>query len=277
MSAPTTSVVNPSAVGAQAGPSTRSWTSADGLLYALGVGAGVDELAFTTENSRDLPQRVLPTMATVLGTGPAVLRQAGTIKLASLVHGSEEIELAGEIPAEGTLAATSTITEISDKGRHALISTETVSIDAATGAPLFTVRRGLLVRGAGGFGESRGQARTAPPAIPDREPDETVRYATSRDQALLYRLSGDRNPLHSDPAFAARAGFDRPILHGLCTYGVTGRALLRTLCDSDPGRLKTMTGRFSAPVRPGDELTVQIWRLGEGAAVYRTLASPAGR
>jgi acyl dehydratase len=277
VSAPAASVVDPSTVGAQAAPSTRSWDSTDCLLYALGVGAGADELAFTTENTRDFPQRVLPTMAAILGVGPSVLRLAGSIKLSSLVHGDEEIELAGEIPAEGTLVATSTITGIFDKGRHALVNIETVSVDAATGAPLFTVRAGLIVRGAGGFGEGRGVARAAAPAVPDHAPDLSVTYRTSPDQALLYRLSGDRNPLHSDPSFAARAGFDRPILHGLCTYGLTGRALLHALCDSDPARLQTMSGRFSAPVLPGDKLTIDIWRLGGSEAAYRTTASPDGR
>jgi acyl dehydratase len=112
-------------------------------------------------------------------------------------------------------------------------------------------------------------------SIPDRTPDHSVTYATRTDQALLYRLSGDRNPLHSDPKFAARGGFDKPILHGLCTFGFTGRALLHTLCASDPSRFVSMSGRFSKPVIPGEELTVSMWVTGDGSALFRT-ATPGG-
>jgi acyl dehydratase len=111
--------------------------------------------------------------------------------------------------------------------------------------------------------------------FPDRAPDHTVAYATRPDQALLYRLSGDRNPLHSDPKFAAMGGFDRPILHGLCSFGFTGRALLHALCQSDPDRFVSMAARFSKPVFPGEELTVTMWVTGEGTAVFRS-STPAG-
>jgi acyl dehydratase len=127
-----------------------------------------------------------------------------------------------------------------------------------------------FIRGEGGWGGERGPSgpRNVPPSA---EPDEVVTLATRPEQALVYRLSGDRNPLHSDPSFAALAGFDRPILHGLCTYGFTGRALLHRCCGSDPSRLRSMEGRFSAPVFPGEELRVELWRTGEGAATFRTL------
>jgi acyl dehydratase len=131
----------------------------------------------------------------------------------------------------------------------------------------------MFIRGAGGWGGERGpSARSAPP---ERAPDDTVAYTTRPDQALLYRLNGDRNPLHSDPSFAARGGFDTPILHGLCTYGFTGRALLHTLCGSDPARFVSMSGRFSQPVLPGQTLTVSIWRTGPGRAAFLT-ASDTG-
>jgi acyl dehydratase len=129
-----------------------------------------------------------------------------------------------------------------------------------------------FIRGEGGWGGERGPSGPRNEA-PDRDPDATITYPTRPEQALVYRLSGDRNPLHSDPSFAALAGFDRPILHGLCTYGFTGRALLHELCGSDPARFRSMEGRFSSPVMPGEELTVQVWRTGDGQAVYRTLAS----
>ena len=145
---------------------------------------------------------------------------------------------------------------------------ETRSTDVATGEPLFDTTMSAFIRGEGGFGGDRGPS--GPQNVPpDRAPDHSVTYQTRPDQALLYRLSGDRNPLHSDPKFAALAGFDRPILHGLCTYGFTGRALLHTLCDSDPSRFTAMDGRFSSPVLPGEALTVNMWVDG-GEAVFQT-------
>jgi acyl dehydratase len=144
----------------------------------------------------------------------------------------------------------------------------------ADGEPLFTSRSGLFIRGEGGWGGDRGPSSTF--AVPDREPDHEVTYPTRVDQALTYRLSGDRNPLHSDPKFAAMAGFPRPILHGLCTYGFTGRALLHALCGGDPARFRSMSGRFSSPVFPGEALAVRVWRGGEGEALFQTVG-PDGR
>ena len=135
----------------------------------------------------------------------------------------------------------------------------------------FNTRFGAFIRGEGGFGESRGDPLPERPKIPERGADHEVTYGTRADQALLYRLSGDRNPLHADPAFAKLAGFPKPILHGLCTYGVTGRALLHTMCGSDPAKFKTMDARFSKPVYPGDELTVRIWEDGTGRVLFQTV------
>jgi acyl dehydratase len=160
------------------------------------------------------------------------------------------------------------VTGIYDKGKGALVVSESAGVSPFTGEKLVTTRSSAFIRGEGGFGGERGPA--ADWTEPDRAPDHKVTYPTRTDQALLYRLSGDRNPLHSDPAFAARAGFARPILHGLCTYGVTGRALLHALCGSDPARFGSMSGRFSAPVYPGDELTVAIWTAGPGEALFQT-------
>ena len=141
-------------------------------------------------------------------------------------------------------------------------------MDAATGEPLVTSRSSAFIRGEGGFGGDRGPSD--PWQRPDRDPDLTVVMPTRPEQALIYRLSGDRNPLHADPKFAARGGFSKPILHGLCTYGVTGRALLHALCGSDPARFGSMSGRFSRPVFPGETLTVSIWRDGDGSALFQT-------
>jgi acyl dehydratase len=160
------------------------------------------------------------------------------------------------------------VTAIYDKGSGAVVVTGSTSVDAATGERRFVTTSSLFIRGEGGFGGDRGPSSPTPPPA-NREPDDVVSYATRPDQALLYRLSGDRNPLHSDPVFAKRAGFDRPILHGLCTYGFTGRALLHTVCGSDPARFRSMSGRFSRPTFPGDTLTISMWADGDGVR-FRT-------
>jgi acyl dehydratase len=145
---------------------------------------------------------------------------------------------------------------------------ETRAVDAASGEPMFDTTMSAFIRGEGGWGGDRGPS--GPQNVPpDRAPDQSVSYTTKPDQALIYRLSGDRNPLHSDPSFAALAGFDRPILHGLCTFGFTGRALLHAICEGDPSRFKAMDGRFSSPVFPGESLTVNMWVDGD-EAVFQT-------
>lgn len=251
--------------GVTSDPAERSWSSKDCLLYALGVGAGTDELAFTTENTAGVAQQVLPTQAVVLAPGGlALLGHLGAVNWTRLLHASQTISLSGPLPPAGRLSATSRLAGIYDKKVAALVVIETEATDAATGAPLFSGSSSLFLGGEGGFGgESGPRARKIAP--PERPADHTVAFPTSPDQALLYRLNGDRNPLHSDPSFAAKGGFERPILHGLCTYGYTGRALLRALCGMDPARFGSMEGRFTAPVLPGDDLTVRIWEDGEGA------------
>jgi acyl dehydratase len=255
--------LDPSAVGAKGEPTRNSWTSKDALLYAVGVGAGTSELQFTTENTKDTPQRVLPTMAVILGGGGAPLGKAGEFNPALMVHGTEGIELYREIPPAAEIESIGEITGIWDKGKAGVIEMESVSTLVETGEKLFKVKMSLFCRGAGDFGGERGPSPSF--ELPDRAPDQQVTYSTREDQALTYRLSGDRNPLHSDPSFAKMGGFDRPILHGLCTYGFTGRALLHALCGSDPSRFKSMDGRFSKPVMPGDDLTISMWVDGEKA------------
>jgi acyl dehydratase len=171
---------------------------------------------------------------------------------------------------QGTVRTVATVTGIYDKGSGGLVASENVAVDAATGDKLVTSRSSVFIRGEGGFGGDRGPSDGW--HRPEREPDHRVLQPTRPEQALLYRLSGDRNPLHADPKFAARGGFSRPILHGLCTYGVTGRALLHAVCGSDPARFRSMSGRFSRPVLPGDTLVVSIWLPEDGGdtAMFQT-------
>ena len=262
--------LNPDAVGTQSEPVDVGWDSKDALLYAVGVGAGTDELAFTTENTNGVQQRVLPTFPVVIGWGRAMgsaLKNAGTFNPAMVVHGTQAVTLDREIPVDGKATLTSSIVAMYDKEKAGVIVTETQAV--SDGEPLYTLRSAIFIRGEGGFGGERGPSgpKNAPP---ERARDHEVSYTTLPTQALLYRLSGDRNPLHSDPSFAALAGFDRPILHGLCTYGFTGRALLHALCDSDPARFRHIEGRFASPVFPGDTLTVRAWVTGDGEAVFVT-------
>lgn len=264
------------AVGREAGPTEVNWTSRDALLYALGVGAGQEdpfaELEFTTENSTNVVQRMLPTYA-VLITQNASRPRLGDIEGPRLVHAEQGFELHRPLPVEGSARVTTRITGIHDKGSGALVTFEASAVDAASGQPLVTTRSAVFIRGEGGFGGTRGPAGPAP--VPGRAPDFERSVATRADQALLYRLSGDRNPLHSCPAAARRGGFDRPILHGMCTYGITGRVLLHAFCGSDPARMRAMYGRFTHPVLPGDTLTVQGWSEG-GIIRFRTLG-PSGK
>lgn len=264
--------INPDAVGSKSEPSEYSWTSKDALLYALGVGAGTDDLAFTTENSIDIEQQVLPTMPVVMGAGGGdIFSKLGDFNFAMLVHGEQAVTLHQPIPVAGTLRSSTEITGIYDKGKGALVVMESSAVDAATDEPLFNTMMSAFIRGEGGWGGDRGPSGPRNEA-PDRDPDHEVTYTTRPDQALIYRLSGDRNPLHSDPSFAAMAGFDRPILHGLCTFGFTGRALLAALCDNDPTRFRSVEGRFSSPVFPGEDLTVRMWVDGN-QSVYQTQGS----
>ncbi|SRR5690606_11838577 len=268
--------IDPNAVGNRTEPATSAWTSADSLLYAVGVGAGQDpldrtELPFVTENSIDVAQRALPTMPVVLADVTPAFAGIGTFNPAMLVHGEQKVVCHREIPAAGEVRSTSEVTAVWDKGKGAVVEVTTTAVSTEDDQPLFDLVMSVFIRGEGGFGGERGPSGPRNEA-PDRAPDHSITYTTRPEQALVYRLSGDRNPLHSDPSFAALAGFDRPILHGLCTYGFTGRALLHSLCGSDPAKFRSIEGRFSSPVFPGEELTVDIWVTGDGQAVYRTRA-----
>jgi acyl dehydratase len=258
--------VDPRIVGNRSEIWERTWTPADSMLYALAVGAGLGDpttdLAFTTENTAGVEQRALPTLLCVLAAGATP--DLGPIDRHMLLHAEQELVSHKPLPVGGRLRAVTTVSEVWDKGSGALIVLDTECTDASDDSSLGTVRSNLFIRGAGGFGGApQPPSRWAEPA---REPDHTVSLRTRPEQALWYRLTGDRNPLHSDPAFAGRAGFDRPILHGMCTYGFTVRALL----SAAPGRaLASMAGRFTRPVYPGDTLTVSMWTEGD-RVLFRT-------
>ncbi len=270
--------INPDAVGATGEPRRASWSADDCLLYALGIGAGVEdpveyELEFTTENTAGVDQKVFPTFAVMAGFtargGKSAMSQAGTWDNRMLVHGEQGITLHKPLPTSGEVDTVDEITGIYDKGKGAVVATKMVATLVDDGEPLFETTSSVFIMGEGGFGGDRGPTEKANVA-PDSAPDYEITYQTRPDQALLYRLCGDRNPLHSDKQFSDVGGFPKPILHGLCTYGFTGRALLHTLCDSDPERFSAMDGRFTSPVMPGEALTVRVWNDGDGHAIFQT-------
>ena len=239
----------------------------DTMLYAVSVGLGQDpmdegQLRFVDE--RKLV--ALPSMAVVLGYPGFWLGNPDTgVDAVKLVHGEQGIVLHRPLPVDGTLIGRTRITGIIDKGpgKGALLYSERDVLDAESGALIATNTITTFLRGDGGIGGPGAAAKPVHP-IPERAPDEVVQLATRAEQALIYRLNGDLNPLHSDPAVAAKAGFPRPILHGLCTFGVVCHALVKALCGYDPARLKSMDVRFSAPVFPGETIVTEIWRA-EGA------------
>ncbi len=262
--------INPDAVGSKSEPTRRRWDSKDSLIYALGVGAGaadpLQELQLTTENTSDTPQRALPTMAVVIGPLGGGWDKIGTFNPAMLVHGEQGITLHREIPVEGELEAVSEIVGIYDKGKGAVIVSESHATLVDSGEPLFSTRMSAFIRGEGGWGGDRGPSGGQNQA-PERAPDSEVTVQPRADQALIYRLSGDRNPLHSDPAFAAMGGFDRPILHGLCTYGITCKAAVDAVLGGDVSRVGGLRARFAGPVFPGETIEVSLWDEGERIAL----------
>ena len=266
--------LNPEAVGATGEPRTISWRSKDALLYAVGIGAGQANLPFTTENTKDVQQVVYPTFAVVAGSGTAspgasAMSQIGTFNFALLVHGSQAITLHRPIPVEAEATVQDKVVAMYDKGKAAIVVTE-AETKLASGEPLWTTRSSAFIRGEGGWGGDRGPSGPQNEPPEGAAPDHEITLQTSPDQAFVYRLSGDRNPLHTDPSFAAIGGFDRPILHGLCTYGFTGRALLGAWCGDDVTKFHHIEGRFSSPAMPGDALTIRTWKSGDGEAVFTT-------
>jgi len=261
-------MLDPRAVGTSTSEVRVVWTADACMLYALGVGAGVADLAFTTENTEGRPLRVLPTMPALYGAGTEHFVGIGEFDWARVVHARQRLTLHAPLRPGGEADVTTTITGMLDKGNAAILQTTTAGVDPTTRRPIFTGESEVYLGGAGGFGGERGHR--AHLADPDRAPDHTVAYQTTAEQALWYRLSGDRHPLHSDPGFAAAAGFRIPILHGLCSFGFAGRALLAAVAGGEPDRLRMIEARFAAPAEPGDELVVEVWEGSDAAFRVRT-------
>lgn len=248
-------------VGAALPATTASWDADDVILYHLGIGAGdpptdPGELQYTYERGlKVLPSyAVLPAMGALL----ELLSMDGMdVSLATLLHGEQDLEIHADIPVSGEVTTQARVTGVHDKGKAALVELQAVS-SAPDGTKLFTNRFGAFFRGEGGFGGGTESA-IAPVNVPDREPDHVVTVPTLPQQALLYRLSGDKNPLHADPGFAEKAGFPRPILHGLCSYGLVLKAIVDHALRGDVQRVGRYRARFAGVLFPGETVAVSLW------------------
>jgi acyl dehydratase len=265
------------AIGADLGVTKFEWTSTDVLLYHLALGAGASpvsesELGYVLEDRL----KVLPTFGVVapnfrMFEPPAVTFPGIDIDLSRVLHGTQSITIHAPLPTDGQAAAHSRIADVWDKGKAAVIVQES-TVTTPSGDPLWTTRSGIFARGEGGFGGSRGPSERLP--APSGDPVLEVEVPTLPQQALLYRLCGDRNPLHADPAFAAMAGFDRPILHGLCTYGVVCKALVDNLLSGDVTKVSSFGTRFAGVLFPGESLRVRAWETETG---YQATATAINR
>jgi acyl dehydratase len=252
------------AEGSKSEPFVYEYTWKDVVLYALGIGASNEDLDFVYEKKL----KVYPTFAVIPALPTLVWAiQEAELNLAMLLHAGQKVVLHGEIPTSGRLVTEARISKIYDTGKHSLTYVDTETRDES-GKLLSNNTFSFLVRGDGGFGGERPPPATNFPPE-GKEPDFVEEMSISPNQNLIYRLSGDLNPLHVDPEFARLAGFDRPILHGLCTFGFAGRAILKNLCNNDPSRFKSFEVRFSGVVYPGDTLVVEGWRAGSGKYIIQ--------
>jgi len=268
------------AIGAELPERSFAWTESDVLLYHLGVGAGSRQgdqtdpkaLRYTLDGAA---LQVLPSFGIVAPTlhetdAPSLDLPGCDIDLAHVLHGSQEIVVHRPLPTAARATVRTRISDVWDKGKAAVIVQEGEAVDEA-GEPLFTTRSSIFVRGEGGWGGERGPSTKV--ELPERAPDADSSCTTTPQQALLYRLCGDRNPLHADPEFAAAAGFPAPILHGLCSYGIVLRTVVDTLLDSDAAAVRGFTARFAGVVFPGETIRVRAWDEGEQVLVSAAIAS----
>jgi acyl dehydratase len=254
----------PAVLGHQSPPQEWSFSDRDAILYALCVGLGsdpTDELRLPFVYEKHL--KVVPTLPTVMAwVAEPTFAALGADPLTAL-HGEQKIELHRVLTIPARLKVQGSVVDVYDKGegRGAILITRHVITDAGNGAAVATLTTTCFARAEGGCGGSPG-APPPPHAIPSRPPDRSLDVATPIDLALQYRLTGDRNPIHAEPEFARSAGFDRPLLHGLCTFGITCRAVLECYVDFDPARIASHQARFAAPVYPGETITIDLWRDG---------------
>lgn len=260
----------------------QHYTERDAMLYALGLGYGhdpLDEAALRyLYEQHEQGLSVVPSLAVVLGGPGAWMRDARTgIDWVRSLHGEQGLVMHAPLPPAATVIGRNRVTGIIDKGpgKGALLLMERDIVDAASGTLLATRTSSSFLRGDGGCG-APPREQPKPEPLPTRAPDLVQRIETRPEAALIYRLSGDYNPVHASPAVAKKAGFDRPILHGLCTFGIACRALLTSVCGHDAARLKSMTGRFSAPVYPGEAQTIELWQEAGGRVRFRTRIAERG-
>ena len=254
----------------------QAYEAKDTMLYALGAGAGAAPADLGLVYERGL--QALPTMACVLaGEGSWMGDPRTGIDLARLLHGEQRLTLHRPLPAAGEVVSQMTVDGLYDRGegKGAVLVLRRELRDASDYSLIATLGMTAMLMGNGGFGGS-AEGLPRPPGTPERAPDLVVAMPTRPEQAAIYRLSGDYNPLHIDPEFARKVGFERPILHGLCSYAVAGRAILQALCGDDPSRLKQLDVRFSSPVYPGETLSVEIWRVADGEAAFRCTVAERG-
>ncbi len=257
----------------------QSYSATDAILYALGLGIGADptdpnQLRFVYEEGL----AALPTMAVIFGYPGLYLREpAADVNWQQMLHGEQSLVLHRPLQPAGRIVSVNRVDDVIDKGagRGALVYATREQRDAGTGELIATLTSTAFCRADGGFGGPSGPVKPAHP-VPTAEPSLSLSTSTLPQAALIYRLSGDFNPIHADPRIAAEGGFSRPVLHGLCTFGIAGYALLGALCRYEPERLRRLEARFSAPVYPGDTITTSIWQEADGRAAYRCSVAARG-